>query len=62
MKKRIKAGLVCDAVTMAFRQQRPGAGLIMLTDRGSQYAVEDIEALSPGVIDPSTVNPPFAKG
>jgi transposase InsO family protein len=38
MSERMKAGLVCDALTMAYRQQHPKAGLIMHTDRGSQYA------------------------
>ena len=38
MSERMKAGLVCDALTMAYRQQKPKAGLIMHTDRGSQYA------------------------
>jgi putative transposase len=38
MSKRMKAGLVCDALTMAYQHRRPGVGLIMHTDRGSQYA------------------------
>jgi len=38
MSKRIKAGLVCDALTMAYQHHRPDVGLIMHTDRGSQYA------------------------
>ena len=45
MSERIKAGLVCDALTMAFRQQRPEAGLVMHTDRGSQYASEKYRKL-----------------
>ncbi|MFT5174341.1 MAG: putative transposase [Gammaproteobacteria bacterium] len=36
--ERLKAALVCDALTMAYQQRHPGAGLIMHTDRGSQYA------------------------
>jgi transposase InsO family protein len=34
----MKAQLVCDALTMAIWQRRPSAGLIVHTDRGSQYA------------------------
>ncbi len=35
---RMKAQLVCDALTMAIWQRRPSSGLIVHTDRGSQYA------------------------
>jgi putative transposase len=35
---RMKAQLVCDALTMAIWQRKPKAGLIVHTDRGSQYA------------------------
>lgn len=35
---RMKAQLVCDALTMAIWQRRPRAGLIVHTNRGSQYA------------------------
>ena len=38
MSERMRAGLVCDALTMAYQQRNPPAGLIMHTDRGSQYA------------------------
>ena len=38
MSDRMKAGLVCDALTMAYWQRKPAAGLIAHTDRGSQYA------------------------
>ncbi len=38
MSDRMKAGLVCDALTMAYWQRKPAAGLIVHTDRGSQYA------------------------
>ena len=34
------AKLVCDALTMAIQQRRPAAGLIVHSDRGSQYASE----------------------
>ena len=34
------AKLVCDALTMAIRQCRPALGLIVHSDRGSQYASE----------------------
>jgi len=38
MSPRMKAQLVCDALTMAIWQRRPKAGLIHHSDRGSQYA------------------------
>ncbi len=38
MSSRMKAQLVCDALTMAIWQRRPQAGLIHHSDRGSQYA------------------------
>ena len=34
------AKLVCDALNMAIQQQRPAPGLIVHSDRGSQYASE----------------------
>jgi len=38
MSSRMKARLVCDALTMAVWRRRPRAGLIHHSDRGSQYA------------------------
>lgn len=38
MGSRMKAELVCDALRMAVWQRRPGSGLIVHSDRGSQYA------------------------
>lgn len=38
MRSRINARLVCDALTMAIWQRKPGAGLIHHSVRGSQYA------------------------
>lgn len=38
MSERISKRLVIDAQKMALRARRPGPGLIMHTDRGSQYA------------------------
>ena len=38
MSDRIKADLVCEALKSAYWQRKPSAGLIMHTDRGSQYA------------------------
>lgn len=38
MSSRMKASLVCDALTMAIWQRKPSAGLIVHSDRGSQYA------------------------
>jgi putative transposase len=45
MSKRMKAALVCDALTMAYQQRHPDAGLIMHTDRGSQYASQQYRRL-----------------
>ncbi len=38
MSSRMKAQLVCDALTMAIWHRRPKAGLVHHSDRGSQYA------------------------
>ena len=38
MSSRMKAQLVCDALRMAIWQRRPPPGLIVHSDRGSQYA------------------------
>jgi putative transposase len=38
MSERIKADLVCQALRMAYWRRKPAVGLIMHTDRGSQYA------------------------
>ena len=38
MGSRMKAQLVCDALTMAIWQRKPKVGLIHHSDRGSQYA------------------------
>ena len=38
MASRMTAQLVCDALKMAIWQRRPDAGLIVHSDRGSQYA------------------------
>ena len=45
MGSRMKAQLVCDALRMAIWQKRPGAGLIVHSDRGSQYASKDYRRL-----------------
>jgi transposase InsO family protein len=37
MSERIKADLVCQALKSACWQRKPSAGLIMHSDRGSQY-------------------------
>lgn len=44
MSATIDAGLVVDALTMAFARQRPAAGLVVHSDRGSQYASADFRA------------------
>ena len=38
MSSRMKSSLVCDALKMAIWQRRPAPGLIVHSDRGSQYA------------------------
>jgi putative transposase len=38
MSERMKAALVCDALKMVYWRRKPGAGLIMHSDRGVQYA------------------------
>ena len=38
MSDRIKAKLVCQALQSAYGGRKPSAGLIMHSDRGSQYA------------------------
>lgn len=41
MSSRMKAQLVCDALKMAIWQRRPKTGVIVHSDRGSQYASKD---------------------
>lgn len=41
MSDTIDAQLVVDALVMAFTRQRPSAGLVLHSDRGSQYASAD---------------------
>lgn len=38
MGERMTAALVCDALKMAYWRRKPGAGLVMHSDRGVQYA------------------------
>jgi transposase InsO family protein len=45
MNGRIQAALVCDALKSAYWRSKPGPGLIMHTDRGSQYASRSYRAL-----------------
>jgi putative transposase len=45
MSSRMKAQLVCDALTMAIWQRKPKAGLVHHSDRGSQYASKAFRAL-----------------
>jgi transposase InsO family protein len=45
MGSRMKTQLVCDALRMAIWQRRPGAGLVVHSDRGSQYASKDYRRL-----------------
>ncbi|HCX3290188.1 TPA: IS3 family transposase, partial [Legionella pneumophila] len=45
MSSRMKADTVCDALTMAIWQRKPKAGLIVHSDRGSQYASKQYRSL-----------------
>lgn len=45
MHKRLDRSLVLDALQMALRERSPGPGLIHHSDRGSQYASGDYQAL-----------------
>jgi putative transposase len=45
MSSRMKAQLVCDTLRMAVWQRRPQAGLIVHSDRGSQYASKEYRGL-----------------
>jgi putative transposase len=45
MSERMSAKLVCDALQMAHWRRRPAAGLLMHSDRGSQYASADYRNL-----------------
>jgi transposase InsO family protein len=45
MSHRIDRHLVIDALTMAIKRRGPGPGLIHHSDRGSQYASADFQAL-----------------
>jgi putative transposase len=45
MGPRMKAQLVCDALTMAIWLRKPVAGLIVHTDRGAQYASHEYRKL-----------------
>lgn len=48
MEKRINRELVTDALKMALGLRRPGSGLLHHSDRGSQYASGDFQALLSG--------------
>ena len=45
MSDRIDRTLACDALTVALRRRRPAPGLLHHSDRGSQYASADYQAL-----------------
>ncbi len=49
MSSRMKADVVCNALTMATWRRRPEAGLIVHSDRGSQYASNQYRSLLFGV-------------
>ena len=44
IKPRMTADIVTDALTMAWFQRKPGAGMILHSDRGSQYASQAMTA------------------
>jgi putative transposase len=45
MDKRMTRQLVINALTMAVQRRQPSSGIIFHSDRGSQYASEDFQAL-----------------
>jgi putative transposase len=45
MSSRMKASLVCDALNMAIWQRKPPPGLIVHSDRGTQYASKEYRQL-----------------
>ena len=45
MSSRMRAQIVCDALTMAVWQRRPPSGLVHHSDRGSQYASKTFKKL-----------------
>jgi len=45
MSDRIRAELVCEALTSAYWRRKPGPGLIVHSDRGSQYASDSYRRL-----------------
>jgi transposase InsO family protein len=45
MSERMTAKLVCDALQMAYWRRRPPPGLLLHSDRGSQYASEEYRKL-----------------
>lgn len=45
MSSRMKASLVCDALNMAIWQRKPQQGLIVHSDRGTQYASKEYRQL-----------------
>ena len=48
MSDRIKADLACQALKSAYWRRKPAPGLVMHTDRGSQYASESYRGLIRG--------------
>lgn len=45
MASHMQASLVCDALNMAWQQRQPACGLLLHSDRGSQYASHEYQAL-----------------
>ena len=45
MKERMKADLVCDALKSAYWRRKPAPGLILHSDRGSQYVSDQYRQL-----------------
>jgi len=46
MAPNMPAALDCDALRMAIQARRPAAGLVVHSDRSSQYASDQYQALS----------------
>jgi putative transposase len=45
MASHMQTSLICDALNMALQQRKPPRGLLLHSDRGSQYASHDYQAL-----------------
>jgi putative transposase len=45
MASHMQTSLICDALNMALQQRKPPRGLLLHSDRGSQYASHEYQVL-----------------